>query len=69
MAKSKQQEFKSLARYIIDKTDTNTYRAGNLVGWKHLNVSTEFMESVGERNSLLELAHLLDDSTEVGRRG
>ena len=32
MAKSKQQEFKSLARYIIDKTDTNTYRAGNLVG-------------------------------------
>ena len=43
MAKSKQQEFKSLARYIIDKTDTNTYRAGNLFGWKHLSVSTELM--------------------------
>lgn len=69
MAKSKQQEFKSLARYIIDKTDTNTYRAGNLVGWKHLNVSTELMESVGERKSLLEQAHFLEESTEVGRSG
>ena len=62
MAKSKQQEFKSLARYIIDKTDTNTYRAGNLVGWKHLNVSTELRESVGGPNRLLE-------STEAGRSG
>lgn len=69
MAKSKQQEFKSLARYIIDKTDTNTYRAGNLVGWKHLNVSTELMESVGGRKSLLEQAHFLEESTEVGRNG
>lgn len=69
MAKSKRQEFKSLARYIIDKTDTNTYRAGNLVGWKHLNVSTELMESVGGRKSLLEQAHFLEESTEVGRNG
>ncbi len=69
MAKSKQQEFKSLARYIIDKTDTNTYRAGNLVGWKHLNVSTELMESVGGRKSLLEQAHFLEESTVVGRSG
>lgn len=69
MAKSKQQEFKSLARYIIDKTDTNTYRAGNLAGWKHLNVSTELMESVGGRKSLLEQAHFLEESTEVGRSG
>lgn len=69
MAKSKQQEFKSLARYIIDKTDTNTYRAGNLVGWKHLNVSTELMESVGGRNRLLEQAHFLEESTEAGRSG
>lgn len=69
MAKSKQQEFKSLARYIIDKTDTNTYRAGNLVGWKHLNVSTELRESVGGRNRLLEQAHFLEESTEAGRSG
>lgn len=69
MSKSNHKEVRTLAGYIIDKTDTEAYRAGKLTGWKHLNVSTELMESVGGRNSLLEQAHFLEEHTEAGRCG
>ena len=69
MGKTKQQKIKTLAEYIIDKTDTDKYRAGTLGGWKHLKKITELMEAVGGRNNLMEQACFLEKNTKAGRDG
>ena len=45
---------RTLAGYIIKKTDTEVYRAGKLTGEKHLTQITEMMEFVGGRRKLIE---------------
>lgn len=47
----KEQEHKTLARWIIDKTNTDHYRAGMLSGWKHPYIDADVMESWVEENS------------------
>lgn len=63
----KQKEISTLARYIIDKTDTDAYRAGKLGGRKHLEVTGEMIDAVGGRKNLLEQARFLETNTDVGR--
>lgn len=48
----KEQEHKTLARWIIDKTNTDHYRAGMLSGWKHPYIDADVMEMVGGRKQL-----------------
>lgn len=51
MGRKKEQEHKTLARWIIDKTNTDHYRAGMLSGWKHPYIDADVMESWVEENS------------------
>ena len=51
MGRKKEQEHKTLARWIIDKTNTDHYRAGMLSGWKHPYIDADVMEIVGGRRS------------------
>ena len=46
MGRKKEQEHKTLARWIIDKTNTDHYRAGMLSGWKHPYIDADVMEIV-----------------------
>ena len=69
MRKKKEQEHKTLARWIIDKTNTDFYRAGMLCGWKHPEINPEVMEIVGGRQTLLEQADILERETMAGRMG
>lgn len=69
MRKKKEQEHKTLARWIIDKTNTDLYRAGMLCGWKHPEINPEVMELVGGRQALLEKADILERETMAGRMG
>ena len=56
MGRKKEQEHKTLARWIIDKTNTDHYRAGMLSGWKHPYIDADVMEIVGGRKQLLDQA-------------
>ena len=60
---------RTLAGYIIKKTDTEVYRAGKLTGEKHLNKITEMMEFVGGRRKLIEQARYIENNTQAGRDG
>lgn len=69
MSRKKEQEHKTLARWIIDKTNTESYRAGLLCGWKHPEIDPDVMEMVGGRQSLLQQADILERETEAGKMG
>ena len=56
---------RTLAGYIIKKTDTEVYRAGKLTGEKHLNKITEMMEFVGGRRKLIDQARYIENK--IGR--
>lgn len=60
MGRKKEQEHKTLARWIIDKTNTDHYRAGMLSGWKHPYIDADVMEIVGGRKQLLDQANILE---------
>lgn len=60
---------RTLAGYIIKKTDTESYRAGKLTGEKHLSNITELMDFVGGRQKLIDQAKELENNTEAGRNG
>ena len=63
MGRKKEQEHKTLARWIIDKTNTDHYRAGMLSGWKHPYIDADVMEIVGGRKQLLDQATILENET------
>lgn len=65
----KEQEHKTLARWIIDKTNTDHYRAGMLSGWKHPYIDADVMEIVGGRKQLLDQANILENETNAGKMG
>ena len=65
----KEQEHKTLARWIIDKTNTDHYRAGMLSGWKHPHIDADVMEIVGGRKQLLDQATILENETNAGKMG
>ena len=69
MGRKKEQEHKTLARWIIDKTNTDHYRAGMLSGWKHPYIDADVMEIVGGRKQLLDQATILENETNAGKMG
>ena len=69
MGRKKEQEHKTLARWIIDKTNTDHYRAGMLSGWKHPYIDADVMEIVGGRKQLLDQANILENETNAGKMG
>ena len=69
MGRKKEQEHKTLARWIIDKTNTDHYRAGMLSGWKHPHIDADVMEIVGGRKQLLDQATILENETNAGKMG
>ena len=69
MGRKKEQEHKTLARWIIDKTNTDHYRAGMLSGWKHPYIDADVMEMVGGRKQLLDQATILENETNAGKMG
>lgn len=71
MRKTKQQKKPNitLAKWLIDRTDTDSYRAGILEGWKHPKVDGALMELVGGRDRFLEQARSLENETVAGRTG
>ena len=52
MGRKKEQEHKTLARWIIDKTNTDHYRAGMLSGWKHPYIDADVMEIWGSLSQI-----------------
>ena len=69
MGRKKEQEHKTLARWIIDKTNTDHYRAGMLSGWIHSYIDADVMEIVGGRKQLLDQATILENETNAGKMG
>lgn len=59
----------TLAQYLITKTNTDKYRAGELKGMKHPEVNGELMALVGGREPFLEQARFLKNETEAGKSG
>ena len=58
----------TLARWLIDKTNTKSYLAGLLSGWKHPVVDGTLMELVGGRQKFMEQAKLLEQETSAGKK-
>ncbi len=57
----------TLAEWIIEKTNTEAYRAGTLGGMKHFKVDTQLLKSVGGRKKFMEQVNFLEKQTEIGR--
>ncbi len=59
----------TLAQYLIDKTNSEAYRAGKLTGWKHPKVGKEMIEAVGGMQPLLKQARELELTPSLGKAG
>ena len=59
----------TLAHWIIDKANTDAYRAGTLSGTKHPKADGELLEKLGGRANLVEQAKILEKQTDAGRTG
>lgn len=59
----------TLAQYLIDKTNSEAYRAGKLTGWKHPKVGKEMIEAVGGMQPLLKQARKLELAPPLGKAG
>ena len=59
----------TLAQYLIDKTNSEAYRAGKLTGWKHPKVGKEMIEAVGGMQPLLKQARELELAPSLGKAG
>lgn len=55
-----------LAKWLIDKTNTSTYRQGKLKGSKHPKVDSELLKIVGGRAELVRQAKILENIPEIG---
>ena len=60
---------KTLARWLIDKTNTEKYRAGQLSGWKHPKITAADKLDMGGREDFLAQVRYLEKETEAGRTG
>ncbi len=60
---------KTLARWLIDKTNTEKYRAGQLSGWKHPKITAEEKQTMGGRQAFLTQVRYLEKETEAGKAG
>ena len=65
----KENKVVTLAEYIINVTNTEAYRAGKLSGRKHMDVTSEVIDSVGGRNNLLKQAKFLENCTDAWKKG
>ena len=59
----------TLAQYLIDKANSEAYRAGKLTGWKHPKVGKEMIEAVGGMQPLLKQARELELAPSLGKAG
>lgn len=59
----------TLSQWLIEKTNTEAYRAGTISGWKHPKVGRELIEAVGGLHNLIEQAKALEQDPELGRAG
>jgi len=59
----------TLARWLIDKTNSEAYRAGKLTGQKHPKVEKELIEAVGGMQPLLKQAKELEEEPLLGKAG
>lgn len=55
-----------LAKWLIDKTNTSTYRQGKLKGSKYPEVDSELLKNVGGRAELVRQAKILENIPEIG---
>ena len=60
---------KTLARWLIDKTNTEKYRAGQLSGWKHPKITAADKQTMGGRQAFLTQVRYLEKETETGKAG
>ena len=59
----------TLARWLIDKTNSEAYRAGKLTGQKHPKVEKELIEAVGGMQPLLKQVKELEEAPMIGKAG
>lgn len=64
----KQQE-NSLARWIIERTNTDAYRAGTLNGYKHPRVDSSLITAVGGIHALIDQAKQMERDEKIGGTG
>lgn len=60
---------RTLSQWIIQKTNSEAYRAGRLNGWKHPDVDEKLIEAVGGMKNLLEQARKLEADPLLGKAG
>lgn len=60
---------KTLAQWLIQKTNSESYRAGTLTGWKHPKVDKELISDVGGMQQLLQQARVLEQDVLIGKAG
>lgn len=60
---------RSLMRWLIDRTNTENYRAGTLSGYKHPKITAADKQAMGGREAFLEQVRYLEKETEAGRTG
>lgn len=59
----------TLSQWIIQKTNSEAYRAGRLNGWKHPKVNEELIDAVGGMKNLLEQAAQMETDPLLGKAG
>lgn len=59
----------TLSQWLIQKTNSEAYRAGRINGWKHPEVDRTLIEAVGGMSNLLEQAELLEQDAMIGQSG
>ena len=55
-----------LAKWLIDRTNTLTYRQGKLKGSKEPEVDSKLLEIVGGRAEMIRQAEILENIPEIG---
>lgn len=63
------QKVLTLSQWIIQKTNSEAYRAGRLKGWKHPDVDEKLIEAVGGMKNLFEQAGQMEADPLLGKAG
>ena len=59
----------TLPQWLIQKTNSEAYRAGRLTGWKHPKVDKALIEALGGKKQLLDQAAALEKDPVIGLSG
>ena len=59
----------TLTQWLIQKTNSEAYRAGRLTGWKHPKVDKALIEALGGKKQLLDQAAALEKDPVIGLSG